>query len=81
MTHPSGPQWSAPGGPSGPAQPVGTTHLVLSWVAAVLSGLYMLPWAIAATRQKESTVKVAVVNFLAGWTIIGWIVALVMACT
>ena len=55
-------------------------HVVIAWVAAVLTALYFLPWAVAATRYKSNTLAVALVNFLLGWTIIGWVVALVMAC-
>lgn len=40
----------------------------------------MLPWAVAATRGKSNATAVALINLLLGWTLIGWIVALVMAC-
>ena len=36
--------------------------------------------AIAVSRNRRDHVTVLVVNFLLGWTFIGWIVALVMAC-
>lgn len=52
----------------------------LAWVAAVCTLLYMLPWAVAATRGKSNATAVALINLLLGWTLIGWIVALVMAC-
>lgn len=39
-----------------------------------------MPWAIAATRQKSNTLAIGLLNFLVGWTIIGWIAAAVMAC-
>jgi Superinfection immunity protein len=51
-----------------------------TWIFAFLTAGYMLPWAIAATRGKSDSGKVGLVNFLLGWTIIGWVVALVMAC-
>jgi hypothetical protein len=41
---------------------------------------YFLPWAIAATRRKSNTLPIALVDLLLGWTLVGWIVALVMAC-
>lgn len=41
---------------------------------------YMLPWAIAATRGKSNSGAIGLLNLLLGWTLIGWIVALVMAC-
>lgn len=54
--------------------------VVIAWVLAVLSGFYMLPWAIAATRGRSNHGMIALVNVLLGWTFIGWVVALVMAC-
>jgi hypothetical protein len=47
----------------------------------VLTIGYFLPWAIAATRQKSNALAIGLLNFLVGWTFIGWIVALVMAVT
>lgn len=55
-----------------------TTTKVVAIVVAILTGLYMLPWAIAAVRDVRHW-SVFWVNLLLGWTIIGWIVALVMA--
>ena len=49
-------------------------------IVAILTGGYMLPWAIAATRGKTNSTTIGWVNFLLGWTIVGWVVALVMAC-
>ena len=48
-------------------------------VVAVLSGGYMLPWAIAAVRGTRNAGTVFWVNLLLGWTVVGWIVALVMS--
>lgn len=45
----------------------------------VLMGLvYFLPAIIG--RNKRAAGMIFLVNFLAGWTIVGWIVALVWAC-
>lgn len=55
-------------------------EVALAWVSTVLTLGYMLPWAVAATRGKSNSMAIALVNFLVGWTLIGWIVALVMAC-
>lgn len=60
---------------------VGALHMATAWIVAVVTGLYMLPWAIAATRQRPNTVTIAWINLLLGWTVIGWIIALVMACS
>jgi hypothetical protein len=53
---------------------------ILGWVLAVLTLGYFLPWAIAATRGKSNSLTIFLVNLLLGWTLIGWIAALVMAC-
>ncbi|HEY5788313.1 MAG TPA: superinfection immunity protein [Microlunatus sp.] len=58
-----------------------TAHLVVAWVITVLTLGYTLPWAIAATRNKSNTAAIAVINILLGWSLIGWIVALVMSLT
>ena len=52
----------------------------LAWIIAVCTLGYMLPWAIAATRGKANAGAIGWLNLLLGWTFIGWIVALVMAC-
>jgi len=71
-------------------QPVGTQTvqmraqvsgaIAIAWVLTVLTGGYFLPWAIAATRQKRNTGTIGWINLLLGWTVIGWVVALVMSC-
>jgi len=41
--------------------------------------LYWLPTIIAIVRHAPSALGVAAVNFLFGWTVIGWFMALVWA--
>ncbi len=53
--------------------------VVLAWIIALLTVGYMLPWAVAMSRGTRNRASVGWINFLLGWTIIGWIVALVMA--
>lgn len=55
-------------------------QLIIAWVVAICTLGYMLPWAIAATRGKSNSGAIGLLNLLLGWTLIGWIVALVMAC-
>lgn len=57
-----------------------TAHVVIAWILAVGTSFYLLPWAIAATRNRPNVASVALVNILLGWTLIGWVAALVMAC-
>lgn len=59
-------------------RPVSAT---ISIVVAVLTVGYMLPWMIAALRGRSNHWAVFAVNLLLGWTLIGWVVALVMALT
>jgi T4 superinfection immunity protein len=54
-------------------------HVTIAWTVAVLTGFYMLPWAIAATRARPNEMQIALINALLGWTLIGWIASLVMA--
>jgi hypothetical protein len=49
--------------------------LILASIAA-----YWAPTIVAAVRHVPSTGSVAVINGFLGWTIIGWIIALAMAC-
>lgn len=55
-----------------------TITKVVSIVVAILTVGYMLPWCIAAIRDVRHW-SVFWVNLLLGWTIVGWIIALVMA--
>ncbi len=55
-----------------------TTTKVVAVIVAILTAGYMLPWAIAAVRDVPHW-SVFWVNLLLGWTIVGWIVALVMS--
>jgi len=55
-------------------------HMIVAWAFAVLTLGYFLPWAIAATRRKSNTLAIALLTLLLGWTLVGWIIALVMAC-
>lgn len=68
--------------PPVPAYPFesSTTVKVVAWIVAVLSSLYMLPWAIGATRNLRNHWTIFWIDLLLGWTIVGWVIALVMAC-
>ena len=43
--------------------------------------IYFLPIIIAAVRHAKSIVGIILLNVLAGWTFIGWIIALVWSLT
>ena len=44
-----------------------------------LFAMYWLPTLIALIRQTPSALGIAALNFFLGWTVIGWIMALVWA--
>jgi len=43
-------------------------------------GLYFLPTIVAVARKVTNQGSVLVINFFLGWTFVGWVVALAMAC-
>jgi uncharacterized membrane protein HdeD (DUF308 family) len=53
----------------------GLLLLVMSLLA------YFIPTAIAVKRQHRNTTAIVVLNIFAGWTFVGWVVALVWAFT
>jgi hypothetical protein len=93
--HPTGPTYSPPVPayhPQAPAPYIVPSVVVtdqrdrsgmaiVAWIFTVITGLYFLPWAIAATRGKSNAGTIGLITWLLGWTVVGWIVALVMACT
>jgi hypothetical protein len=56
-------------------------QMIVAWILTVLTLGYFLPWAIAASRGKANAGAIGILNLLLGWTIIGWVVALIMACS
>jgi hypothetical protein len=41
---------------------------------------YFVPWWVAVHRRVPDYGAVIVINILLGWTIVGWVVAMAMAC-
>ena len=60
------------------SRPISATIAI---ILAVITLGYFAPWAIAAARGKSNAWAVFFLNFFLGWTVIGWVVSLVMACT
>lgn len=52
-------------------------HGVLVFLIAV--GLYFTPAIIAAVRSHQSENAIGLLNFFLGWTVLGWLVALIWA--
>ena len=61
-----------------PANRSWTVTKVVAVVVAILTVGYMLPWAIAAVRDVPHW-STFWVNLLLGWTLVGWVIALVMS--
>ena len=57
---------------------LGLTELIL---LVPMLALYFLPTIIAISRKKDSAVAIFLLNFFLGWTFLGWIAALIWACT
>ena len=49
------------------------------FILAIVFVPYFLPTIIALVRKKRNTAAIVVLNLLVGWTVVGWIVALVWA--
>jgi hypothetical protein len=54
---------------------------LIDFIFASLILLYLAPMAIAHKRSHPSAGSIEVLNILLGWTLIGWVVALIWART
>lgn len=54
-------------------------QIILAWIVTGLTGFYMLPWAVAASRRSTRSIEIAIATSLLAWTGIGWLVLLVLA--
>ena len=43
------------------------------------TALYFVPTIVAGVRKKRNLVSIGLLNFFLGWTVIGWIIALIWA--
>jgi small-conductance mechanosensitive channel len=43
--------------------------------------IYFVPLFVALTRDHRQKLTIGIINLLAGWTFLGWVVALAWACT
>jgi hypothetical protein len=68
------------------APPIGMPHMP-NWMWSpfgFIGGLiglaiYFLPTIIAVVRKKSNLLLIVLLNILLGWTVVGWVVALVLA--
>ena len=50
-------------------------------VLIVVTVIYFIPALVAIYRHHRNRVAISVTNLLLGWTLIGWVVAFIWACT
>src|SRR5258708_7290805 len=48
-------------------------------VLAICVGIYFIPYIIAKSNKKQNAGAIGALNFFLGWTLVGWVVALVWA--
>jgi len=64
------------------AQPVITDESIKGLIfMLILMGVYFLPSIIAAIRRHHNGISIALLNLFLGWTFIGWLIALIWACS
>jgi hypothetical protein len=52
---------------------------LLAWAIVIV--MYFFPTILAGLRHKRNTPAIGMLNFWLGWTLLGWVIALVWACT
>jgi len=50
-------------------------------IETAMLAAYFIPAIVASTRKHHNAVAIGVLNLFLGWTILGWIGALIWACT
>ena len=50
-------------------------------VLGIALGIYFIPSFVASDRGHHNTAAIVVLNLFLGWTFLGWVLALVWACT
>ena len=54
-------------------------HTIHAWFTLLFLTLYFLPALIAAIRRAQHGLAIGLLNLLLGWTVIGWLAALIWA--
>lgn len=53
--------------------------VILSVIVTICTLGYTLPWMVAALRGKSNAWAIFWFNLLLGWTVVGWVIALILA--
>jgi len=56
-------------------------HLLFGLLLIPFGAIHFLPTIIAALRNGRSVVGIFLLNLFLGWTVIGWVIALIWALT
>jgi hypothetical protein len=51
--------------------------LIMLIFALFLFGVYFVPTIIAVARRRHNTLAIFILNFFLGWSLVGWVIALV----
>lgn len=51
------------------------------FILAQISGVYIFPYLVALVRRHHQRNAIFVLNLLLGWTVLGWVIALVWSMT
>jgi len=51
----------------------------MSMLLLIIAIMYFIPTIIAVVRRRTNTVSIAALNIFLGWSVVGWVVALVWA--
>ena len=52
-------------------------HVIYSFIIVVALTFYFIPTLIAVFRKHEKAVQIFLLNIFLGWTLVGWVVALI----
>lgn len=63
------------------SEEVHVMHLLFALLLIPFGAIHFLPTIIAALRRGRSLVGIFLLNLFLGWTVIGWIIALIWALT
>jgi hypothetical protein len=48
---------------------------------ALIVFIYFIPALVASNRKHVNSLAISMLNLFLGWTLVGWVIALVWACT
>lgn len=50
-------------------------------ILILILAVYFVPAFVAANREHRNRLAISMLNLFLGWTLLGWVIALVWACT